>query len=81
MIDYLKKVRIFEFFEIENVLDLNFETQVLLKTYFYKRPTLRSYIVPEHNTVTKESDNAGPQLRDKPAARLRWESAACQRGR
>ena len=30
MIGYLKKVRIFEFFRIKNVLDLNFETQVYL---------------------------------------------------
>ena len=30
MISYLKKARIFEIFEIKNVLNLNFENQVYL---------------------------------------------------
>ena len=31
MIGYLKKARIFEFFQIKNVLDLNFETEVFIE--------------------------------------------------
>ena len=31
VIGYLEKARIFEFFQIENVLDLNFESQVFIE--------------------------------------------------